>query len=251
MGKSINRPAVTVPAVEGQAAVRCSYVTLAKARAFQPGSPPKFSIDMLFDKKNEQHMVMLNALAVALNECLLEQWPDVKTRPLTPIVAKTTAHGPKSPIKDADVAVNEKGHPILEANPEYAGHYIVRASCNEDKPPHIVGGNKQTINPSLCRSGFWYKVNCNAYAYTGGAGGVTIGLNGVQLIKEDEAFGGGQPSADSMFGAVEGANPELYGEAGSTPAAGTDDAAKNWLAGAGGGQAENAEAEGSSTQSLL
>jgi hypothetical protein len=62
----------------------------------------------------------------------------------------------------------------------------------------------------MCRSGYWFKVNCNPYAYTGGSGGVTVGLSGVQLIREDDVLGGGAPSADSMFSSVDGGDASAY-----------------------------------------
>jgi len=210
MAKSVNKPAVTVPCQEGLDAIRCSFVTLATPRAFQEGSAPKFEVTLMFDKKNETHLTVLRKLIDDLVACSLEQWPDEATRPRTPIVAKNSGEGPRSPVKDGDVAINDKRIKLCESNPEYAGHYIVKASCVESQRPHVVGPNKEAIDPNLCRSGYWYKVNLNAYAYTGGSGGVTVGLNGVQLIREDETLGGGKPSADSMFGAVAGGDVGAY-----------------------------------------
>jgi hypothetical protein len=164
----------------------------------------------MYAKDNSVHIESLKKLKADLDACLIEQWPDPATRPRIPIVASQPGTGPKSPIKDGDVAVNDKHIPIKETNPEYAGHFIVTASCNENQRPHVVGSNKQTIDPNLCKSGYWYKVNLNAFAYTGGSGGVTVGLNGVQLIREDECLGGGGPSVDECFETVAGTDPVLY-----------------------------------------
>lgn len=214
-----NRPAITIPTTDGLEGVRCCYVTLANPRAFQPGAKGKYSITMMFDKSNEIEKKALRKLVADLQSVLEEQWKDPATRPRIPIVANTKGSGPKSPVKDGDIAVNDQGVPIKEKNPEYAGHYIVMASCTEDQVPHVVGPRNEQINPSLCRSGWWYKVNCNAYAYKppNGGGFVTVGLNGVKLVREDEVLGGGRPSADQMFGDV-GDDPSMYADDGGAAA---------------------------------
>lgn len=209
-GKSVNRPAVTIPSVGGADAVRCGYVTLAKARAYMEGSAPKFGITLMFAKNNPAHLAALSKLKEDLIACVNEQWPDPTSRPRTPIIADQPTLGPKCPIKDADVAINDKHIPIKEANPEYAGHFIITASALESQRPHVVGPNMEAIDPNLCRSGYWYKVNLQAYAYATSGGGVTFGLNGVQLVREDEAFGGGAPPITDMFAACGGADPSLY-----------------------------------------
>jgi hypothetical protein len=216
-GKSVSKPKMTVPVMEGDAAIRCNWVTLAKAKSYQTGSPPKFGITLMYAKNNPVHIKSLKKLKADLDACLIEQWPDPATRSRIPVVANQPGTGPKSPIKDGDVAVNDKHIPIKEANPEYAEHFIVTASCNENQRPQVVGtrlnekGKLETVDPNLCRDGYWYKVNLNAYAYSvKQSGGVTVGLNHVQLIREDECLGGEGPAVDECFGAVAGTDPALY-----------------------------------------
>ena len=224
----------TVPNQDGRTdadAIRCSFVTVVTPRAFQEGAVPKYSVVMMFDKANTTHMAEINRLKKELEACLVGQWPKDTARQGISVVANTPVFS-KASIKDGDVAINEAGHRLTEENPEYAGHYVVRVSGR--KEPHVVGKNGEAIDPKLCRSGFWYKVNVNAYAYTGGSGGVTVGLNGLQFIREDEVLGGGKPSADSMFGSVEsGGDASQYAPDSTTPAQPAGGAADDLLGGPG------------------
>ena len=209
---NVRRDTIVVPEKDGDAAIRCAYPTLVEAKEYPGSGNPKFDITLMFDKKNPLHMKAINQLLADLEACRTEQWPDVSKRPRTPIVADQPHLGPKCPIKDGDVAINDKGIPISEANPEYIGHYIVKASCRQDSPPRIVDANNVGLLPAKCRAGFWYKIGINAYAYPQGSGGVTVGLNGVQLMREDEILSGAGADTADLFGNVGGDDPSLYSD---------------------------------------
>jgi len=235
--KSINRDKFTAPQREGDAAVRCVGVCLAEAQAYQGGDNKQFSMVLMFDKKNPLHKAAVLKLKKDLEECLAEKYPDEKTRPRDTIYANKPPLGPKCPIKDGDVACNEKNIPIKEEHPENAGHWIVRVA-NKDRPA-VIDASGAAIDPNTCKSGYWYKVSINAYYYPGGSGGVTTGLNGAQLMKEDEVLGGGGggvPAAHTMFDSVGGANPEMYkdGGLGNDDLGSIPDAGSKWTGDDGG-----------------
>lgn len=222
------REALTTPTV------RVSYAKLVEPQGYQGSTENrKYSMSLMFDKNNPEHMTALKKLLDDLQACLVEQFPDEATRPRIPLVAKTVADGYISPVRCGDGACNKNRIPIKEGNPEYAGHYIVPCTKREaDGPPVVKGPNNQDIPAGSVKSGYWCNVNVNAFAYTGGSGGVSVGLNGVQLIREDETFGVAGPDPNSMFAAV-GPDPSAYGgdlEGQAQSAAG---GGEDWL---GGGQ---------------
>ena len=205
-----------------------TFPNIFKLKSYQGGTPSK-SIRLLFDKNNKVHMDYLKSLVAQMNAVLVEQWPNADERPRIPMVGHD-----KSPIKDGDKSCNGQGIPYKEKNPEVVGHYFLTASkypneSNPDAALHIVDRNKADIlNAGEIYSGCYCKVNLNAYARTRTDNkGISLGLNGVQKIKDGERIGGGGgPSVDDMFEASGAADPLAYGKEndffGSAPA-GDDD----------------------------
>ena len=199
---NVSKPARTTPAV------RVSYPTLFNPRAFQAGATPKYGIALMFEKSNKEHMDFLKQLHGDMKAALEEKWPDESKRPRIALMGDT-----RSPIKDGDKTVNNQGIPIAEANPEYEGHWIIRA--NTATRPIVVDRNKaEILDANEIYGGCMCKVNLNVYTYDMSANkGVTVGLNGVQKWADGESFGGGRPSADSMFEAAGGADDAAnYGD---------------------------------------
>lgn len=180
--------------------IKVSYPTIFQPKAFQPGGDPTFSIVLMIDKKNKEQMGFLRVLHADVKTCLETRWPDPAKRPRTPIIGET-----RSPIKDGDKTLNSQGIPYGENNPEYAGHYFVRAATKQR--PGVVDLNKQEIvDSNEIYGGCICRVNLNAYAFDMSQNkGVTFGLNAVQKWADDERFGGGRPPIDELFDDV-GAN---------------------------------------------
>lgn len=187
--------------------IRVSYPCVFQPRAFQAGQTPKYSIALMFDKQNEEHKKVLATLHKQMQEALAEKWPDEKTRPRNPLIGDT-----RSPIKDGDKTLNTSGIPISEANPEYAGHYIVRASST--RAPRVVDRGLNTIMDSNeIYGGCFCNVNINVYTYDKGVNkGVTFGLNGVQKHADGESFAGGNMAAEDMFESGGADDPANYGD---------------------------------------
>ena len=68
---------------------------------------------------------------------------------------------------------------------------VDRKAC--EIPPALI--------PTTIRPGFWVIVEASAYVFDGANSGVSLQLQGVQLVKEDEEFG-----RQNNFTAVEGAD---------------------------------------------
>jgi hypothetical protein len=106
------------------------------------------------------------------------------------------------PLRDGDKEKNqltEDGTPKGEKYPERLGHYFLNA---RSKRPIIVVDKTLTpiTDPNELYGGVIGKISISLYPYSQqGNHGVGVGLNGVQKIRDGEAFGGGRPSVESMF----------------------------------------------------
>lgn len=95
----------------------------------------------------------------------------------------------KSPIKDGD----------NEGREEFAGKLTIQATSN-NKPDIVDKNLKPIMDANEIYSGAWYRASIRAYAWehpTGGKG-VSIALDNVMKVKDDEAFSG-RTSADDDF----------------------------------------------------
>ena len=196
--------------------VRVSYPQVFEPRAFQGGTP-QYSIVMMFDKSNEAHKRFLQQLKAECEKVLVEAWPDPATRPRIPVFGHD-----KSPMKDADKNCNQQGIPLAEKNPEYAGHVIVRAA-SMDPVVMVDGAVRPLTDKNSIQGGYWCNVSINPYARKRKDNpGISIGLNGVQLVRSDATFGGGRPAVSDMFGVTEADDPANYNDAAPV-------AADDWL----------------------
>ena len=186
--------------------VRVSYTNAVfTPRAITPGADPKYSIVLLFDKSNKEQMACLKALHAAAQAAHDEKWPDKTKAPRIPIIGHD-----KSCIKDADKNADGQGVPLAEKNPEYAGHYIIRAG-SKSRPVVVDQNRQELLDKEAVYGGCWCKVNINPYAYSGTENkGVTFGLNGVQFWKDGERFGSGRPRVEDMFEAAGSDDPANY-----------------------------------------
>ncbi len=170
---------------------RVSYPHVFKPNSIQ-GSKPKYSITMLFDKKQD-----LKVIKEAMR------------------VAKTIKFGPdqskwpknlENPISDGDN--------VKYADKEgYKGHWAIKASTNEDQKPGVVD---EKVQPILDATQFYPGCYARAYVYAyvwefAGKTGIGFILDHVQKTGEGKSFGGKKP-VDQVFTAVnnnEVANEEV------------------------------------------
>ena len=196
--KSASMPARTSPPV------RISYPQVFTPRAFK-GSDPKYSVTLMFDKKNKEHVEFVKMIKADAEKALAEKWPDASTRPRIPVVGET-----RSLIKDGDKTCDTQGIPLKEKNPEYEGHWTMRAA-SANKPVVVDRNRQEIINAGDIYGGCFCQVNVNVYTFNGETNkGVTAGLNGLLKYSDGESFGGGRPSVDDMFGEAppaDGADP--------------------------------------------
>jgi len=225
MAKVISIPVETSPPV------RTSYIYVVDPTS-HPNNPTQlyYTCTTMLDKANADQMAWLKKFASAAKTVLEWQWPDITKRPRIPLVGHTD-----SVIKDGDTTLNRQGVPLKEKNPEYAGHWLIRAASKAENGPIVVrdANGITTKDKTLFYGGCWCLVNVNPYARLISSNqGISPGLNGVQKVRDDKSFGGGRPSAESMFGPARpdaALNPHQYagvdplGQAANNPLAGADD----------------------------
>ncbi len=153
---------------------RASYLTVFKPRAFEEGADEKFSVEMLFHKKQSD----LTDLKAKMQACAVGAWGKDKTK------------WPKNfrwPFKDGD----EKE----DAGEAYAGH--VYARCDSKKPPGIFDQSREDIiNEREFVSGDYARASLFMVPYENiggkhpeGRSGIKLYLQGIQLIKKGEPLG--------------------------------------------------------------
>lgn len=157
---------------------RVSYPHLIKANAFG-GGKPKFSVTMLYPKKGDL-TVLKNAIRAAKIEKFgsKENWPaDIA-----------------SPVQDGDAP----SKPGKEERTGYAGHWVIKATANEDSRPTVVDENAQTVmDAKVIYPGCYARaaIFARVWEFPVGSGrfGVQLILNGVQKTRDGETFSTRKP----------------------------------------------------------
>jgi hypothetical protein len=85
------------------------------------------------------------------------------------------------------------------------GWFFFSVKSNPDRRPAVVDqALRDILDPNKVYGGCWCKFHINAYAYDRPDGkGITFGLNGVQLIRDDTRFDG-RVDSTSLFTPVAG-----------------------------------------------
>lgn len=157
---------------------RVSYPHLFKANAFG-GGKPKFSVTMLFPKKGD-----LSVLRKAMTAAKLEKFGPKKNWPADLA----------SPVTDGDAPAK----PGKEERTGYAGHWVIKATANEDSRPTVVDENAQTVmDAKVIYPGCYARAAIFAYIWEfpvgSGRFGVGLILNGVQKTRDGETFSTRKP----------------------------------------------------------
>lgn len=167
---------------------RVSYPHVFKAQAPKPTDKPKFSITMLFPK----------------DKALTGQTVDGKPRTLSEVIknAKIAEFGPnktdwpenlESPVVDGD----DPKHKDKEG---YKGHWVIKATTNEDQRPSVVD---EEMIPITDQAKFYPGCYARAYVYARvweymNKQGVQFILDHVQKLGDGPSFGGKKP-VDQVF----------------------------------------------------
>lgn len=139
----------------------------------------------------------LALLATEVEQCAIDKWgPDYKKK-----------------YKVRKPFLKTEDHPKLGLDAEAFPVFI---RCSSKDRPQIVDAKMNTIGEDKSEqvySGRWGRYSVRPYAYdhaTGGKG-VSLGLQNVQVLRDDESLGGVRVSAENEFEAVDGVGGEAGG----------------------------------------
>lgn len=111
------------------------------------------------------------------------EWPRTARRPEDVVY---TLEAPKK---------NKKGQVLTGFD---AGWTVLSAAHQKTAPGVVNAVRDEVTDPSEVYSGRWARLGVRPYAYDTQKGGVSLSLQGVQVLKHDTKFGG-NPDAKSMF----------------------------------------------------
>lgn len=173
--------------------VRLSYVHLTKPYAAQPGQEEKYSVTILLPKTDTAGKAKLDAAIEAAKDWGREKKWGGQVPPICP-----------TPIHDGD-GVKQDG---TEFGPECKGMWVMTASSKADQPVEVVDRQlNKILDPTQIYSGMYANVCVNVYPYVYVAKkGIGFGLGPVQKTADGESFGGGAPTAASVFSAMSGSD---------------------------------------------
>lgn len=158
---------------------RASFVHLNSPRSAAPGAPEKYSMVIVLEQDNKEHMAFLDKLKQECLDAAKEKFGNKVPKKL------------RLPFKDGDDSERD----------EWAGCVVFTASASQEYRPGVVNADREPIiDPDEIYSGMYCRASVNAFAWehpTGGKG-VSIGLNAVQKIADGDRFGGGV-SAENAF----------------------------------------------------
>lgn len=173
MAKTENADQLRLLTSEG----RVSYPHLFKPNAVKAGDKPKYSLTLLMPKDTD-----LKPLKKVIRLAKEAKWGVDKTK------------WPKNlmgPVNDGD-------DPQYADKEGYPGHWIVKASTNEDQKPGVVD---QNVEPILDQSKFYPGCYARAYVYAYaweymGKNGVSFILDHVQKTRDGKSFAGKKAAGD-------------------------------------------------------
>lgn len=175
---------------------------LFKARAQEVGKKPKHGVSLLYAKAAD-----ISNIVAAVKAAAVEEWGEAAADQLAKGIIR-------SPILDGDgkAGFNKK---TQAQNPACVGHYLIRATANEDHKPLIVDRLRNpVVSVAGCKAG-WYGfpvIHAFTWDHPLNGKGVSIGITLLQVTREGEVLsnsGGGSPDPDKFFEKIadEGAAP--------------------------------------------
>lgn len=164
---------------------RGSFVHLARPDRVNDDADPRYSLVVVLDVENDdEHAAFLDNLEEWIDEVAEERWGEIPKRL-------------KSPIREgADISDDDY----------MADKVCFSASSQETRKPGLVYDDLEPIDPQdqtqELYSGAWYRCTIKPWAWehkTGGKG-VSISLDNVMKVDDDEPLGGGSaPDAEDDF----------------------------------------------------
>lgn len=165
--------------------VRFSYVHVDTPR-IDPSGNENYSVQILLPKAaKDQYDRLQKAIDLELKKMFTDKGQKIPPK----------AH---HPVKDGDTDTKLNGDSYP---PECKNHWVLNAktSASNRKPLVVDAKNKIVHDPGFLRSGDYGCVQIALYGYTAGSGGVGVGLENLQKVRDGEPLGGGADNPASVF----------------------------------------------------
>ena len=157
--------------------IRCNYVNIVRPKVNSLSGEEEYSIQLLIPKSNASLVAEINAM---IEELARERWG----ANIPPMM--------KRPLRDGDAEGKIEAH--------YKNSYFMNVKSKEAPGIVDVEGNPVTLTPNDITNGDFFRVSIGGFTYdTPPPGGVSFGLNNVQIIAKGESISGRQ-RAEEEFG---------------------------------------------------
>ena len=169
---------------------RLSYPHIWEPQFNQLAKRNEYSIQMLFEKATAK--ASLAEMVKLVNSLVFWKWGSIDKNEI------------RRPFIDGDTKKDYAGVIYAEKNPAYKGMIIVKSWSKQ--APGIVDatGKHPILQQDEVYGGCYCKALVNIYAYDqAGNKGISIGLNGLQKVRDGEPFGN-RVRAEDAFSPVEG-----------------------------------------------
>lgn len=172
---------------------RASFLRVAAPERFQGKGDPRYSGNIIFPPKGEDHKKTLSAMRAAA----ADQWGEAKADAAVKALLKAN----KVALVDGDTKPDLAGYP---------GNMIVQAHAKPTSPPTLVA-SENGVNVALDRE-TQTKIYSGCYVYgiidfwaqdNQWGKRINATLCGLQFVKDGEPFSGGRPAGTDDFEVVD------------------------------------------------
>lgn len=163
--------------------VRLAFAQIWEPKAFQPGSPPKFNANFLFDPKSPNTKIVNDAIQAVAKE----KW-GAKAKE---VLESVKGNPNKMCFRNGNTKPDYEGYP---------GNLFIGASSKVR--PQILDRDKSQLSAADGRpySGCWVNAVLDIWAQDNQYGkGVQCSLLGIQFVKDGDAFAGGSQASEDDF----------------------------------------------------
>ena len=177
---------------------RCVFPTLGEPKSFAEGDAGKYSIKVLIPKTDKAgYKKALDFITESVNEC--GEWKaPVKAQVIKTAKDFDNGLNDNCVLKDGDLINEQRVNQDKSPVEAYKGHWVISAGRKASfGAPLVVGKDAQQIPAAMIdamiQPGYHVNAQVSAYCYSKPKFGITLQLQAVQLVKEDEVFGRENP----------------------------------------------------------
>lgn len=177
---------------------RCVYPTLANPKSFTDDeSQAKYSIKVIIPKEDKEFVAKFKTWVKSQIDGT--DWSaTMKKQVLKTAFDSDNGYNDNCVLKDGDHINQRRVDEDKDPVEAYENHYIISANRKGSfGPPLVVGTSAKPLGMDMIESeiigGYWVNVQVSGYCYSKPKAGVSIQLQAVQKVREDDPFGRDNP----------------------------------------------------------